>query len=237
MSPMIVRLGGLLVFLSIAAGIAAIAVYLAVSTGWEAEIDPKVREGRYLSAIKTKSLMIQLGLTFVPAVMAAVFWTTWGFFRAVDHKSAKAPTLAIAILATLLTASQAIVQIFGDDFFAALFTVMLPIFAGFLFIPLLIWFSTAVILFGRDEDSSIWRAVGIVYLAGTIPAGAGLVWQAAGWPGWTTVAYPLIAIVGAMALGGWVCHGIALILGAGRMARARSAEAAAQPLGGPGESD
>ncbi len=32
-------------------------------------------------------------------------------------------------------------------------------------------------------------------------------------------------------------NGIALILGAGRMASARSAEAAAHPLGGPAESD
>jgi len=231
--PMIVRIGGILVFLSIAAGIAAIAVYLAATTGWDAETDLVVRERSYRSAMKTEAWIIQLVVTLVPAAVAAVFWTTWGFFRAFDRKAAKTPTIAIAIVATLLTAIQATFWIFEDDFVAALFTMMLPIFASFLFFPLLIWFSIAVFLFGRDADSLLWKAVGIVYLAGMIPAGAGLVWR---WAGGAPIE-SLIAIVGAIVLGGWICHGIALILGAGRMARALSSEAAVHPLGGPGESD
>ena len=80
MSPMVVRIGGILVFLSIAAGIAAIAVYLAASTGWEAETDPVVRERKYRSWLETRGLIYQLGLMLVPVAVAAVFWTTWGFF-------------------------------------------------------------------------------------------------------------------------------------------------------------
>lgn len=237
MSPMIVRIGGILVFLSIAAGIAAIAVYLAATTGWEAETDPVVRERSYRSAIKTKGWIYRLGFILVPAALAAVFWTTWGFFRALDHKATKAPTIAIAIFATLGTALSAISWTFGNTavgIMAFLFSLLLPILGGYLFIPLLIWFSIAVFLFGRDADSLLWKAVGIVYLAGAITAGTLLVWRHADWG---PIADPLIAVVGAIAVGGWVCHGSALILSAGRMALARSAEAVVNPLGGPSEPD
>lgn len=77
------------------------------------------------------------------------------------------------------------------------------------------WFAVLVTRFGRQVDSTLWQAIGIVYLLAAVLAAVGMTIFAG-----VNVPYldELLTLSGLLLLAGWLCHGICLILGAREMA-------------------
>ncbi len=220
MAPGIVRIGGIAVLLPIVAGIVGGVVYLAAQGAMEAATDPAIRERKYVETIEIREWIIQLGQFLVLAATAVVYRATWGLFGALGDRAAKAPAMAMWIFAAVLAVISLILWIGVDKFGQAMLSLMLLIFVYPLLIPLTIWFAITAIRFGRNADLPLWKAVGIVYLAGMTPAVAGYLLLVSGNKGWL---YTLCwAVAGSVLLGGWICHGIALIRGARTMAHARA---------------
>ena len=130
-----------------------------------------------------------LYLVFV-AVAVFVFWTTRGLFRALGYAAAEG-CFVITIGLLLL----------------GLPLVVLP----------WTWFAILAIRFGRQIGSRLWQAIGAIYLATMVLVVASLVSAAFTEYRWPD--FDLLGLALAAFFVGWSCHGIGLIVNAGRIAR------------------
>lgn len=217
MSSAMVRTGGILVFFLILAVLVtgimlAGAAVGAGGTGGTGRPDPA-----------GFGAMLVLMTAVYNGVMTFVYWTTKGLFNAFSYTRADFPiltlmtALALNLLLTLLgggnlpATGAAPAGGGGLGVLDALsFGVVLAMLAAW------IWFSVAAIGFGAQVGSLLWRAIGIVYLAASGLVAIALALLASG----SGAAFGMLALfAGAVMLGGWVCHGIGLIVGAKEMAR------------------
>ena len=209
MSANTVRIGGVMVFFLIVAvmflgfALAGQMVRMAGPNEQGATPDPA-------AFASTFSMAIVLYL----AVMIFVYWTTRGLFHAFGYRRADTPIMTLMIL----MAVNLVLFLFGGagtsggggslDTLSAV--------TGLATVMAWIWFAIMAIGFGAQVGSQLWKAIGIVYLVGMVLALAGNVLMMSGTVRATGL---LLLLAGAVALGGWICHGIGLIVGAKEMAR------------------
>ena len=207
MSANMVRIGGVMVFFLIVA-VMVMGFVLAgtmVKMAGQENPDPA-------AFTSTFSMAIVLYL----AIMISVYWTTRGLFHAFGYRRADTPIMTIMIL----MAVNLVLFLFGGAGAApgggsGSFDT-LSAFTGLATVMAWIWFAIAAIGFGNHVGSRLWKAIGIVYLAGMILAFAGNVLSMGGIAGATGL---FLLLAGAIVLGGWVCHGIGLIVGSREMAQ------------------
>lgn len=214
MSATMVRTGGIMVFfLILAVLVTGFMLAGAMAGAGAGGVPDPARFGSTLSL----TMIVYL------AIMIFVYWTTKGLFNAFAFRRADTPILtliilmAINLLLTVLGGAGAPAAETGPasggesgtfGIFSAI-AVLATVLAW-------IWFSIAAIGFGAQVGSQLWKAIGIVYLVGTSLAFVGNGLLLSGMGGATGL---ILLIAGPVVLGGWVCHGIGLIIGAREMAR------------------
>ena len=164
------------------------------------------------------STMTLLQIVYL-GVMTFVYWTTKGLFNAFAYRRADTPIMTLMILMAvnlvllLLGGASPPATATGSTAGTgdALSTIALTA-----TVMAWIWFSITAIGFGRQVESRLWTAIGIVYLAGMGLTLAAVCLIASGLGG---LAGPFLLIAGPVTLGGWICHGIGLLVGAKEMAR------------------
>ncbi len=214
MSATMVRTGGVMVFfLILAVLVTGFMLAGAMAGAGAGGVPDPARFGSTLSL----TMIVYL------AIMIFVYWTTKGLFNAFGFRRADTPILTLIILMainlvlTVLGGAGAPAAETGPasgggsgpfGIFSAI-AVLATVLAW-------IWFSIAAFGFGAQVGSQLWKAIGIVYLVGTSLAFVGNGLLLSGMGGATGL---ILLIAGPVVLGGWVCHGIGLIIGAREMAR------------------
>lgn len=215
MSATTVRIGGIMVFFLIVAvlvlGFALAGQMVRMAGPNTPEANPGANPDAAAFA-STFSMAIVLYL----AIMIFVYWTTRGLFNAFGYRRADTPIMTLMIL---MAVNLVLFLVGGagpapDGGSGSLGTI--SAITGLATVMTWIWFAVMAIGFGAHVGSQLWKAIGIVYLVGMILAFAGNGLMMTG-----TVAAPglFLLIAGAVVLGGWVCHGIGLIVGSKEMAR------------------
>lgn len=206
MSASMVRLGGILAFVLIA--VVIIGAFLGQNRG----------------------VAIIFGL-IQTAIMIFVFWSTKGLFNNRNHRSVDVAIIGIiAILVLLWVFSliggagigamanpQAMTSALGVVGIISLIILLA-------FLVFFIWFSVGAIGFGGGGGGGLWKAIGILYVVGlallilTVVLGIiGALAQSRGVVGLMAIT----GLIGALVfLAAWICHGIGLIIGAGKMQQA-----------------
>ena len=223
MSPKTVRAGG----------IAALALVVAVS----------LMQGIAVAGGSTPAF-IEFALDWaslaILAVYLFVYWTTKGLFNALAYTKANRSIFVVMIL----TAIVSLIDLFGPFSFRPLagidalgeavdkLTVLISVLLIFQLLAWM-WFSIRAIDFGRHSDSLLWQVVGIADIVGSALIVLAL---AAHSPAnrMLPIFFALSGLV--VLLSGWICHGIALIIGARSMSQARSPAPATHQLGGSDDS-
>ncbi len=211
MSATTVRIGGVMVFFLIV----AVMVMGFVLAGQMVRMAGPNTPGANPDAAAFASTF-SMAIVLYLAIMIFVYWTTRGLFNAFGYRRADTPIMTLMIL----MAVNLVLFLFGGagapagDGTGSLDT--LSAITGLATVMAWIWFAIMAIGFGAHVGSQLWKAIGIVYLVGMILAFAGNGLMMTG-TGQATGLFLLIA--GPVALGGWVCHGIGLIVGSKEMAR------------------
>jgi len=178
--------------------------------------------------VATGGIMPIISNVLYAAIVAFVDWTTKGLFNAHGYRRADVPIMTlIVILAVNLilgfvggaglgsVSSAGAIAGTGNIVGIISLVVLLVLFGAWL------WFSIAALGFGKAIGSGLWKAIGIVYLIGTALFVLFLVLMILG--GVTKsvgllAGGGILALIGVLVLfAGWICHGIGLITGAGRM--------------------
>ncbi|MCY4395728.1 MAG: hypothetical protein OXC10_11375 [Rhodospirillaceae bacterium] len=213
MSATMVRTGGVMVFfLILAVLVTGFMLAGAMAGAGAGGVPDPARFGSTLSL----TMIVYL------AIMIFVYWTTKGLFNAFAYRRADTPIMTLMILMAINLA----LTLFGagapsaetgspSGGGSAAFGIFSAI-AVLATVMAWIWFSIAAIGFGTQVGSQLWKAIGIVYLVGTSLAFVGNGLLLSGIGGATGL---ILLIAGPVVLGGWVCHGIGLIIGAREMAR------------------
>jgi len=221
MSAGMVRTGGIMVFVLLVLGIVLSFVVAAASV--------KIVDGK--PVVSSGGVMQIITNVIYIAIVAFVYWTTKGLFNSLGYRRADVPIMALMIIlavnlvlgflggaglgsigsASAMAGSTNIVGIIS-------LIVLLVLFGAWL------WFSIAALGFGKAIGSGLWKAIGIVYLIGTALFVLFMVLMilaiVAKSPG-LAVSGGILALIGVLVLlAGWICHGIGLITGAGRMTQA-----------------
>ena len=210
MSATTVRIGGIMVFFLILSVILTGLFLGATVAGMTGGGRPD------LAAFGSTLILLQIVYL---GVMTFVYWTTKGLFNAFAFHRADTPIMTLMILMAvnlvLLLLGGAGPPATGTGPAAgtgdALSTIALTA-----TVMAWIWFAITAIGFGRQVESRLWTAIGIVYLAGMGLTLAAVCLVASGLGG---MAGPFLLIAGPVTLGGWICHGIGLLVGAKEMAR------------------
>ena len=210
MSANTVRIGGVMVFFLIVA-VMVLGFALAGQMVRMAGPDDSGANPNPAAFASTFSMAIVLYF----AIMIFVYWTTRGLFHAFGYRRADTPIMTLMILMAinlvlfLLGGAGAAPGAGGSlDTLVAI--------TGLATVMAWIWFAIMAIGFGAQVGSQLWKAIGIVYLVGMILAFAGNSLMMGGMGGATGL---FLLLAGAVVLGGWICHGIGLIVGAKEMAR------------------
>lgn len=206
MNASMVRLGGILAFVVIAVGIIG---------GW-------IAGGSGVAVI-----ILNLIIT---ALLLFVFWSTKGLFNAHSYRRADVPIIGIMALFVVMwlfglvggagmgaiASPQSMGQAMGIIGIISLLVML---------VAFVLWmmFGVQSMGYGGAGGGGLWKAIGILYLVGdgliilfivlmilgAIASSAALV----GIGG-------IFGIIGALVLiAAWICHGIGLIIGAGKMAQ------------------
>lgn len=213
-----VRTGGIMVFILLVLGI-VLSFVVAAATIKMVDGKPVVSSGGIMPIISN--------ILYV-AIVAFVYWTTKGLFNAHGYRRADVPIMTLMIIlavnlvlgflggAGLGSVSSAGAIAGGGNIVGIISLVVLLVFFG-----AWLWFSIAALGFGKAIGSGLWKAIGIVYLIGTalfvlflVLMILGGVTQSVG----LLASGGILALIGVLVLlAGWICHGIGLITGAGRM--------------------
>jgi hypothetical protein len=209
MNASMVRLGGILAFVTLAVVVIMMVLGRTIAT--------------------TPVLGIIIGLILY-ALIIFVFWATKGLFNAKGYRRADIAILGIIVLIVLnwllsLVGGSGMAAMSNPQALSAGLNVMVII--GL--ILFLAWF-TLWILFGiqsmgfSSQGGGLWKAIGILYLIGCglfllaiVLVILGLIAKSGGLAAFGGI----LVFIGMLVLvAAWICHGIGLITGAGRMATA-----------------
>ena len=170
-----------------------------------------------------RSMLVLMYVVCLP-IVAFVLWTTKALFDASGYRGAGPP---VAVLIFLLLIN--LIHVLDSRFHPTvlyMWEMGLVTFQGVLSEvgPLLaalswMWLSVRTIGFGMRSHSRLWQATGGIYLVGMALLVAAMVSMSLGD---NLLPIELVTYAVPVLLVGWVCHGVGLILGARRLARARS---------------
>ena len=210
MSASMVRLGGILAFVLLAVFVVMIAF------------------GSSLAA--NRVLGIILGLILY-AIIIFVFWATKGLFNSANYRSADVPILGIIVMIVV----SFLLSLIGGGGMGAMMSpgamgagganvlAIIGLLIMLLWFALWLWFGIKSMGYS-STGGGLWKAIGILYLIGT---GLLLLFIVFMILALIATSQGLAALAGILALVGilvtlaaWICHGIGLITGAGRMATA-----------------
>lgn len=203
MSPSMVRLGGILAFVLIA--VVIIGAFLA----------------------QNRAVAIVFGL-IQTAIMIFVFWSSKGLFNSRNYRTADIAIMGIIVILVVLwifsllggagvgavANPQALASALGVIGIISLIVLL----AWLIFF---IWFSIGAMGFANAGGGGLWKAIGILYIVGlgllilTVVVGIiAAMAQSQGMVGMMAIT----GLIGALVLlAAWICHGIGLITGAGKM--------------------
>ena len=215
MSAAMVRTGGIMAFGLILIGLVLSFILAAALTGAGSGTGGAAVQANVGSTI---ILMYIVNL----AIATFVYWTTKGLFNAFGYRAADLPImtliilLAVNLIPILLgnpnpSTTGAGPEPGGGGALGILSAIVMlaTVFSW-------IWFSIAATGFGKQVGSRLWQAIGILYLTSMALFAVGMVLMTSG-GGQLPALFFLIA--SPVMLGGWVCHGIGLIIGANEMSR------------------
>jgi hypothetical protein len=207
MNAGMVRMGGILAFVLLALFVVMIAFGSSLATN--------------------RVLGIILGLILY-AIIVFVFWTTKGLFNSHNYRSADIPILGIIVMIVI----SFLLSLIGGGGMGAMMSpgtmgaggasvlAIIGLLIMLLWFGLWLWFgikSMGYSAFG----GGLWKAIGILYLIGT---GLLLLFIVLLILALVATSQGLAALAGILALIGvlvtiaaWICHGIGLITGAGKM--------------------
>lgn len=203
MSPSMVRLGGILAFVLIA--VVIIGAFLA----------------------QNKAVAIVFGL-IQTAIMIFVFWSSKGLFNSRNYRTADIAIMGIIVILVVLwifsllggagvgavANPQALASALGVIGIVSLIVLLA-------WLVFFIWFSIGAMGFANVGGGGLWKAIGILYIVGlgllilTVVVGIiAAMAQSQGMLGLMAIT----GLIGALVLlAAWICHGIGLITGAGKM--------------------
>jgi hypothetical protein len=235
MSPGTVRWGGIMVFIGIALVFIIPIGFISV-----VGLEGLARGTRGPGAVGGQMQLMSVVLNFVmAAVVGFVFYTTKGYFNALRYHSADIVIyliIGVQILSAVIGATtntsaglSGILQAGGAR--AVGVVGIVAIVSGLAVVIALVIFAIFCISFG-NYGGGIWKAIGILYLIGLIGivigliillvsagaalAGGGALGRGAG----SAVMAAVLMLVGFLCYAAAIiCHGIGLIMGAGRMER------------------
>ncbi len=236
MSPGMVRTGGIMAFVMIAVAIVGtIAIGAAAAGSMKAGMTPDQMKAAMGGAGVGG---IILGLV-INAMLIFVFWTTKGLFNSSNYRIAD---VALLIIMAIIALSW-VLSLVGGSSLSGMSNLSQTIAVGgimnyvslvvmLLMFVALVWFSIGCLGYGKSAPSGLWKAIGILYLIsfaclvvailvliiGALTLDPTTVTRAQ--VGGLAAFGGILILIGMfVALAGWICHGIGLITGAGRMTR------------------
>lgn len=234
MSAGMVRWGGIAVFIGIAVAVLFPFIMMAVvgMQGMQAGMGGMQQAMGGVKAMSAVANIVML------AIMVFVFFATKGYFNALSYRRANIPIYIIIAVQVLLAVLGLIANtgagmaglMQAGDAGALGIVVFILLIVILMFFAVLIIFAIFCIGFG-NLGGGIWKAVGILYLIGLIGILVGILVMGTSIglrAGGGLRSVPSGAAIGGMVLiaiaflcygGAVICHGIGLIMGAGRMER------------------
>lgn len=203
MNASMVRLGGILAFVLIAVAII----------------------GAFLAQNKVVAIIFGLIQT---AIMIFVFWSSKGLFNSRNYRTADIAIMGIiAILVLLwifsLLGGAGIGAVANPQALASALGIIgiISLIVMLAWLIFFIWFSVGAMGFANAGGGGLWKAIGILYIVGlgllilTVVIGIiAAMAKSQGMLGLTAIT----GLIGALVLlAAWICHGIGLITGAGKM--------------------
>ena len=203
MSPSMVRLGGILAFVLIA--VVIIGAFLA----------------------QNKAVAIVFGL-IQTAIMIFVFWSSKGLFNSRNYRTADIAIMGIIVILVVLwifslLGGAGVGAVANPQALASALGVIgiISLIVLLAWLVFFIWFSIGAMGFANAGGGGLWKAIGILYIVGlgllilTVVVGIiAAMAQSQGMVGLMAIT----GLIGALVLlAAWICHGIGLITGAGKM--------------------
>ncbi len=206
MNASMVRLGGILAFVLIAVAII----------------------GGFVGQNRVVGIIFGLIQT---AIMIFVFWASKGLFNSRNYRTADVAIMGIiAILVVLwifsLLGGAGIGAVANPQAMASALGVIgiISLIILLAFLVFFIWFSIGAMGFANVGGGGLWKAIGILYIIGLglliLTVVVGIIAAMAHSQGLVGL-MAITGIIGALVLlAAWICHGIGLIIGAGKMGQA-----------------
>jgi hypothetical protein len=234
MSPGTVRWGGIMVFVGIAL-VFLIPIIFVSSIGLEG-LARNARTGTTAPQMQMMSIVMNFVMA---AVVGFVFYTTKGYFNALGYHRADIVIYLIigaqilsAIIGAITNSSAGLSGLLQAGGGRAMGVVgIVAIVTGLAVLIALLVFAIFAISFG-NHGGGIWKAIGILYLIGLLGMLIGIIilavtvgfaisggGTAGAGAGGAALASVLLIIGFLCYAAAIICHGIGLILGAGRMER------------------
>jgi len=234
MSPTTVRWGGIMVFIGIAL-IFIIPIGFFATVG----VEGLRQSGRGAGAVGGQMQVMSVVMNIAMAVIVAfVFLATKGYFNALGYQRANVVIYIIigvqiisALIAAITNTSAGLGGLMQTGGVRALGIVGIIVLVTTLVVLVaMLIFAIFCISFG-NLGGGVWKAIGILYLIGLIGIIIGLIvllasagfaigaGPGAGTAGAAVIATVLLVVGFLCYAAGVICHGIGLILGAGRIER------------------
>jgi hypothetical protein len=198
-----VRLGGILAFVLIA--VVIIAAFLA----------------------QNRAMAIIFGL-IQTAIMIFVFWTSKGLFNSRNYRTADIAIMGIIVILVLLwvfslLGGAGIGAVANPQAMASALGVIgiISLIVLLAWLVFFIWFSVGAMGFANVGGGGLWKAIGILYIVGLglliLTVVLGIIAAMAASQGLVGL-MAITGLIGALVLlAAWICHGVGLITGAGKM--------------------
>ena len=198
-----VRLGGILAFVLIA--VVIIGAFLA----------------------QNRAVAIIFGL-IQTAIMIFVFWSSKGLFNSRNYRTADVAIMGIIVILVVLwifslLGGAGVGAVANPQALASALGVIgiISLIVLLAWLVFFIWFSIGAMGFANVGGGGLWKAIGILYIVGlgllilTVVVGIiAAMAQSQGMVGLMAIT----GLIGALVLlAAWICHGIGLITGAGKM--------------------
>ncbi len=203
MSPSMVRLGGILAFVLIA--VVIIGAFLA----------------------QNRAVAIIFGL-IQTAIMIFVFWSSKGLFNSRNYRTADIAIMGIIVILVVLwlfslLGGAGIGAVANPQAMASALGVIgiISLIVLLAWLIFFIWFSIGAMGFANVGGGGLWKAIGILYIVGLglliLTVVVGILAAMASSQGMVGL-MAITGLIGALVLlAAWICHGIGLITGAGKM--------------------
>jgi hypothetical protein len=198
-----VRLGGILAFVLIA--VVIIGAFLA----------------------QNRAVAIIFGL-IQTAIMIFVFWSSKGLFNSRNYRTADIAIMGIIVILVVLwlfslLGGAGIGAVANPQAMASALGVIgiISLIVLLAWLIFFIWFSIGAMGFANVGGGGLWKAIGILYIVGLglliLTVVVGIIAAMASSQGMVGL-MAITGLIGALVLlAAWICHGIGLITGAGKM--------------------